>query len=202
MLQVKSDRVEIIDLTLSDQEEESRTDSAASVAPESPSKSHVLIPITNPTRARSPINKPIISEGSSSGTSSSKPKRTLKIISLAEQRQLTATANRFAKLAQPKRNYCRICKVFIYKGFIESENRSTLEQHNQSKAHLRNCELKLTDWQKGCSICKITKFNCRKDYLIHLAGGPHKREFARQRRLALFDKPEFLKNPEFKVHYN
>ena len=34
----KSDRVEIIDLTLSDQEEESRTDSAASVAPEAPSK--------------------------------------------------------------------------------------------------------------------------------------------------------------------
>ena len=194
--------VPVVDLAGQESDDESRISTRApTVATTVPriSVSRVAVPVPNPTPIAPP---PRVKTEPGSSKAPGGPKKTIERVSLAEQQALTAVANRVEKHRQPKRHYCRYCRVFIYRGYIEAKNITTWEEHQSSRQHKINVQSTDGTWQKGCKICSVSNFDTKQSYQNHISGNAHKREFARRRRLEKFGKPEFLKNPEFKVHKN
>ena len=100
----------------------------------------------------------------------------LKIISLAEQKDLTATANQVERHRKSQFHRCKTCKVNVPRGWDSVHNQSTWHGHLNSARHKRAVELKFDNWQKGCPTCPgPIKFNCQSQYVAHLAGKKHAR---------------------------
>ena len=104
-----------------------------------------------------------------------KPVRTIKKISLAEQRELTAIANRVERHQGPKVHRCRLCKVQVPVGYDQRRGRPNFDVHLEGHLHKFNLAIAQGTWKKGCFICPNKTFNNETDYRAHVKGKVHTR---------------------------
>ena len=106
-----------------------------------------------------------------------KPKGTIKKISLAEQRELTATANRVARDQGPKRKRCKVCKIWISNGCNQAKGLHNVVEHELGKQHQHSLQLLDETWKKGCFTCPNKSFTSRQQCADHLKSKAHEKKY-------------------------
>ena len=112
-----------------------------------------------------------------------RPSKTIKLLSLDEQRDLDRVTKRVEAHRKPKRHWCSYCRCFIYQGVNSVTEKYNWYEHRKGDQHKRAVELRDKSWQKGCAYCPGKKFDNKEDFLKHCASKDHKAQVARVKRL-------------------
>ena len=133
-----------------------------------------------PVLADQVIQARLSNSASSSRTVETPPTRPIKIISLAEQRRLTATANQIARHHRSKNHRCKVCRCLIPRGYNQVTNKNNWHEHCESKSHIRNVQLTFSNWQNGCPTCPGYNFNSQSQFILHIGGKKHAKALRNQ----------------------
>ena len=160
-------KIKVIDLTLDD------SDSSTSNAS---TEGNTSAPVT---RKSTPASSAASATGLRSAPrpkikAEDKPKKTIKKLSLAEQKELTAKTNRIARQSLSKNQKCSLCKCNVPRGYDQIRGRPNIDVHLEGHQHTVNLQKLLGTWAtSGCFLCPDKKFSNLTDYEAHLKSKKH-----------------------------